>query len=81
MKYLAAAVGVIAVLLKVLRQGRKITHKAAPIAVEIVQMQRVWTSTGQQGVAAGCAQRLLLSKSIKTGLGSNPGGLPGCRRV
>lgn len=59
MEDLAAAVRVVAMLLEVLRQRGEVAHKAAPVAVEVVQMQRVWTSPGQQGIATGCAQCLL----------------------
>lgn len=59
MEHLATAVGVVAVLLEVLRQRSKVAHKAAPVAIEVVQVQGVWTSSSQEGIAAGCAQRLL----------------------
>lgn len=60
MKHFPTAVRVVAMLLEVLRQRREVAHEAAPVAVEVIQMQRVRTSPGQQGIAAGCAQRLLM---------------------
>lgn len=60
MKHFPTAVRVVAMFLEVLRQRGEVTHKAAPVAVEVVQMQCVRTSPSQQGIAAGCAQRLLM---------------------
>ena len=74
MEHLAAAVGVVAMFLEVLWQCRKVAHKVAPVAVEIVQVQGVWTSTGQQRVATGCTQRLLMGKSMNR-CSSQPDGL------
>lgn len=59
MEDLATAIGVVAMLLEVLRQGRKVAHKAAPVAVEVIQVQGIWTSASQQGISARRAQRLL----------------------
>lgn len=60
MEHLTAAVRVVTMLLEVLWQRGEISRKAAPIAIEIIQMQCVRTSSSQQGIAAGCAQRLLM---------------------
>lgn len=59
MEDLSAAVGVIAVLLEVLRQRGEVSGEGAPVAVEIVQVQRIRTSSCEQGIPAGRTQRLL----------------------
>lgn len=46
-------------LFQVLRQGRKVTRKAPPVTVEVVQVQSVWSATGEQRIATGCAKGLL----------------------
>jgi len=59
MEYLSTAVGVISVLFEVLRQSGKVSGESAPVTIEIIQMQSIWSSTCEQGITTGCTQRLL----------------------
>lgn len=49
-------------LFQVLRKSGEVAGEIAPVAVEVVQVESVWTATGQEGVATRSAEGLLERK-------------------
>lgn len=59
MEDLATAVGVVAMLLEVLRQGGEVSGKGPPVTVEIVKVQGIRSSTSEERISAGSTKSLL----------------------
>lgn len=59
MEDLATAVGVVAVLLEVLRQGGEVSGESPPVTVEIIKMQCIRSSASEKRISAWCTKSLL----------------------
>lgn len=63
MKHFANRLCIVSMLLKELWKCSEVTTKITPVAVEVIEAQCVWSSTGQERVATWSTQSLLIQIS------------------